>query len=87
LEQEDGCGVTLPGCGFYPTLFYYIYLNLQYSSSCSILFVESVATAKKTELKTKHIQWILLHFSYARFKPCFRIILNIKTRMNLRLML
>jgi len=51
LGQEDGRGVTLPGCGFYPTLFYYIYFTLQCSGSCSILTLESVATGNKTSCK------------------------------------
>ena len=87
LRQDDGCGVTLPGCGFYPTLFYYIYFTLQCSSSCSILTFESVATGNKTELKRKHINWMLLHFSYVRLSPILGSFCVLRQGVNLRVML
>jgi hypothetical protein len=87
LGQGDGCGVTLPQCGFCPTLFYYIYFTLQCSSSCSILTFESVATGNITELKTKHIKGMQLHFSYVRLSPVLGVSPILRQRMDLAAML
>lgn len=86
-DRKMAVGVTLPQGGFYPTLFYYIYFTLQCRSSCSILTFESVATGNKTELKTKHIKWMQLHFSCVRLRSVLGSFWMLRQGMDLAVML